>query len=150
MKRRWPFVLPFCAALGLLLGMASVGCNPPTTTPPPAAIAPGYLNSADQTMGQVLSGARNFYVSIQCSTMGQGTTTPVVGVPLACDPTKQVTPLVLAQTVKDAFNDFHTALNTADAVYLAYHGGSATEAQAQAAVNTVQTKQAALPLPGAK
>ena len=39
-----------------------MACTPATTTPP---LAPGYSNSADQQMGEILSGARAFYVSIQ-------------------------------------------------------------------------------------
>lgn len=112
------------AALALCLCLTA--CTPSTTTPP---TAPGYLNSADQQMGQILAGARAFYVSIQQQqAAGQ---------------------LGLTPAATTAFNDFGTALNAAETVYLAYHAGTATQAQAQAAVNDVQTKQAALPLPGA-
>jgi len=118
--------LPLILALALPLGCATA-----STTPPPAANAPvanGYLNPADQQMGQVLAGARNFYVSIQTQSV-QGT-------------------LTLSASVKKAFNDFGVSLNTADAIYLAYHNGTATQSDAQNAVNAVQSKQAALPLPG--
>ena len=115
------------AALGFSIGWL-VGCTPTTTTP--AQLAPGYNNSADQAMGEILSGARSFYVSIQQQSAA-GT-------------------LVLTPAVKQAFNTFGTSLNTAESLYLAYHAGTATQAAAQTAVNTVQQQQAALPLPGAK
>lgn len=107
---------------------ACPGSNPSNPTNP-AQLAPGYQNAADQQMGQILSGARSFYTSIQQQS--------------------QAGTLTLTPTVKAAFNDFGTALNGAESVYLAYHNGQATQAQAQTAVNAVQTKQAALPLPGA-
>jgi hypothetical protein len=105
----------------MLAGCKSTG---PTTT----ALAPGYLNPADQQMGEVLAGARSFYVSVQQqSAAGQ---------------------MTLTAPQKTAFNAFGVSLNAADSVYLAYHSGSATQAQAQTAVNQVQQQQAALPLPG--
>ena len=103
------------------------GCKPSATPP---VLAPGYLNQADQQMGEVLAGAHNFYNSIQ-SQVNAGT-------------------LTMGTSIKAAFNDFGVSLNAAQTVYLAYHNGQATQAQAQAAVNQVQSKQAALPLPGAK
>jgi hypothetical protein len=115
---------------GLLLLCMLGGCHTATITPPTTALAPGYLNAADQQMGEILSGARAFYTSIQTqSATGKITLTPAV---------------------KTSFNAFGVALNSAEAVYLAYHNGTATQAAAQTAVNTVQSQQAALPLPGAK
>jgi len=106
-----------------------VACN--TANPPnPVTLAPGYNNAADQQMGEVLSGARAFYSSIQQQSVA-GT-------------------LVLTPTVKQSFNDFGVTLNAAESIYLSYHAGNATQAQAQTLVNTVQQQQAALPLPGAK
>ena len=59
MRRVYPFLL----CLPLMLG---IGCtNPANTTPPPASLAPGYLNSTDQQMGEILAGAHAFYVQIQ-------------------------------------------------------------------------------------
>ncbi len=115
------------AILLIVLCLPMAACTPTTTTP--AALAPGYLNSADQTMGEILAGAHSFYLSIQ--------TQSATGV------------LTLSPTEKTAFNQFGVALNTAQSIYLAYHSGTATQAQAQAAVNAVQSQQAALPLPGA-
>ena len=113
--------------LALVSMLPFAGCKTASTTQP---LAPGYHNAADQQMGSILSAARNFYNSIK-SQSEAGT-------------------LTLTPAVKTAFNDFSISLNAADSVYLAYHGGTATQAQAQAAVNQVQSKQAALPLPGAK
>lgn len=118
------------ACLAVILAMP-VGCATPNTATaptPPTAVAPGYFNAADQQMGQVLKGARDFYVSIQTQSENGS--------------------LTLSANVKKAFNDFGTALNAAEAVYLAYHKGNATQDAAQSAVNVVQSKQAALPLPG--
>jgi hypothetical protein len=113
--------------LSAAIALSLTGCPSSTVTPP---LAPGYQNAADQSMGEILAGARRFYVSIQTQT-GNGS-------------------LTLGPSIKAAFNDFGVSLNAADSVYLAYHAGTATEAQAQAQVNIVQSKQAALPLPGAK
>lgn len=119
-------VITLCLATMMMTGCPAASTNPTT----PAQLAPGYNNSADQQMGAVLSGARAFYTSIQ-SQSAAGT-------------------LTLTPTVKASFNQFGVSLNAAEAIYLAYHSGQATQAQAQASVNTVQTQQAALPLPGAK
>ena len=112
----------------LALCLPLTACTP-STTPPAQALAPGYQNAADQQMGEILAGAHSFYDSIQQqSASGQ---------------------LTLTTEQKTAFNAFGLALNSAQSVYLAYHGGQATQAQAQTAVNSVQQQQAALPLPGA-
>jgi hypothetical protein len=117
------------AAFGLTLGWI-MGCGAKANPTTPAQLAPGYQNSADQQMGEILAGAHAFYNSIQQQqAAGQ---------------------LGLTDTAKAAFNQFGTALNAAQTVYLAYHSGTATQAQAQTAVNQVQSQQAALPLPGAK
>jgi hypothetical protein len=80
-------------------------------------------------MGEILSGAHAFYQSIQQQT--------------------QAGTLILSPDAKQKFNAFGVSLNAAQAVYLAYHAGTATQAEAQTAVSKVQTEQAALPLPGA-
>ena len=116
--------------LSLCLTLTACPGSNPSNPPTPAQLSPGYQNQADQQMGEILSGARAFYVSIQQQSAA-GT-------------------LTLDATTKLAFNSFGTALNSAEAVYLAYHQGQATQAAAQAAVNTVQSQQAALPLPGAR
>ena len=111
-------------ALFLCLRLMLAGCKTVTTTPP---LAPGYQNAADQQMGQILAGARSFYSTIQQDSASGKTT--------------------LSPTEKTAFNDFGAAINAAETVYLAYHAGTATQAQAQTAINAVQTKQSALPIP---
>lgn len=113
-----------------VLGLAGCPGSNPSNPTPPAALAPGYNNQADQQMGSVLSGARAFYVSIQQQA--------------------QAGTLTLAPDVKAKFNQFGQYLNAAESTYLAYHNGTATQAQAQAQVNQVQSAQQALPLPGAK
>ena len=119
--------LAMLAFLALAVGWMTA-CTPTTTTP--AQLAPGYQNSADQQMGEILAGAHSFYTTIQQeSASGQ---------------------MTLSATEKQAFNTFGVALNSAQSVYLAYHAGTATQAQAQTAVNQVQQQQAALPVPAVK
>jgi hypothetical protein len=113
----------------LILPVAPMGCVQPNTTPATQALAPGYSNAADQQMGEILSGAHAFYNSIQQQS--------------------QAGTLILSADMKQKFNAFGVSLNAAQAVYLAYHAGTATQAEAQTAVSKVQTEQAALPLPGA-
>lgn len=113
-----------------VLGMAGCPGSNPSTPTNPAQLAPGYQNQADQQMGEILAGAHAFYTSIQQQS--------------------QAGTLTLDPTTKAAFNAFGVSLNAAQTVYLAYHNGQATQAQAQTAVNQVQAQQAALPLPGAK
>ena len=118
------------ASIFTLLGFCSIGCGTKANPTTPAQLAPGYNNTADQQMGEILSGARAFYTSIQQQS--------------------QAGTLTLTPTVKQSFNAFGVSLNAAEIVYLGYHNGANTQAQAQAAVNQVQSQQAALPLPGAK
>ncbi len=113
------------ALLAIFLALPLTGCPSASTATPPAAVAPGYVNQADQQMGQILAGARSFYVTIQQDSLAGKVT--------------------LSPTEKQAFNDFGTSLNLAESVYLAFHAGTQTQAAAQNAVNTVQVKQAALP-----
>jgi hypothetical protein len=112
--------------------LAMVGCpgSNPSTPANPAQLAPGYQNSADQQMGEILSGAHAFYTSIQQQS--------------------QAGTLTLSPAEKTAFNQFGVSLNAAQTVYLAYHNGQATQQAAQTAVNQVQSQQAALPIPGGK
>ena len=106
--------------LGLLLLVpALAGC--PTATAPTPPVAPGYLNQADQMMGQVLAGAHAFYQSVQQQAAAGK--------------------LVLAPTEKMAMNDLGVAINAAQTLYLAYHNGQATQAQAQASIDQVTMKQ---------
>ena len=117
--------------LGTALAMVFVGCKPVSTTAP-QTLAPGYLNQADQVMGETLVGAHAFYVTIQ-QDVAAGKYHP-------------------STTEATSLNDFATALNAAQILYVAYHAGQATQAQAQTAVNAVATQQTALQatLTGAK
>jgi len=127
-------------ALLLFLSVALLGC--PSATSPTPPLAPGFSSQADQTMNQILVGARAFYNTIQCETQAKNwaaATNQCVSDP------NITTPMVLSATEKTAINDFGVSLNAANAVYKAYHAGTATQDQAQVAVNTVQAKQAALP-----
>lgn len=129
MKRRL-LKLATIAALSLAVGWMTA-CTP-SATPSTQALAPGYQNSADQQMGEILAGAHSFYNSIQQQS--------------------QAGTLVLTPAVKLAFNTFGTELNLAQLQYLEYHANPtpASLATVQKSVNEVQSQQAALPLPGAK
>jgi|GEM_PF-1812926 len=128
----------FLAALLIL----PLGCKTATSTTPPAALAPGFSNTADQTMGDVLKSARVFYLTAQCETQGLNYSLTTK----ACVPDPAITaPLVRSATEKSAFNSFSESLNAADTVYLAYHSGTATQLAAQTAVNSVQAQQSVLP-----
>lgn len=125
--------------------IAPVGCK--TTANPPLPPGPGYNNAADQQMGQILAAANDFYHTVQCETQSLNWNSTAK----QCVADPNVTkPLVLDPTVKQAFNTFGTSLNVANTTYLAYRNGTATESQAQTAVNAAQSQQSALPLPGAK
>lgn len=110
--------------LSLALCLPIIGCGAVQSTTPPAALAPGFSSQADQVMDQVLVGAKKFYTDIQAQIVA-GTYTP-------------------AATEKASLNTFASALNTAQVVYIAFHAGTATQAQAQAAVDTVTTQQTSL------
>jgi hypothetical protein len=113
------------ARLSIFLALPlTFGCKTTTTTTPTAALAPGFSSAADQTMDQVLVGAKKFYTDIQAQVIA-GSYVP-------------------SEAEKTALNTFASALNTAQVVYVAYHGGTATQAQAQAAVDTVTAQQTAI------
>ncbi len=113
----------FVAILALTI-VPVTGCVKPNTTQTPQTLAPGYQNQADQVMGQTLVGAHAFYAQIQ-QDVANGKYTP-------------------SPTEKTALNNFATTLNAAQMVYIGYHSGLNTQAQAQAAVNSVVTQQNAL------
>lgn len=117
---------PALLFLALAMALTSSGCKTSATAPP---LAPGYNNPADQQMGSILAGARALYEKIRTDSASGATT--------------------LSQAEKDAFNRLGVSINLAEQIYLAYHAGTATQAQAQAAVNTVQQNQAAVPIPKA-
>jgi hypothetical protein len=112
-------------ALSLSLCMVPIlGCPAASTKTPPAALAPGFTNTQDQDMDQILVGAHVFYTDIQ-SKAAAGTYVP-------------------SPTEKTALNSFASALNIAQTLYRAYHAGTASEAQAKAAVDVVAAQQASL------
>jgi hypothetical protein len=116
------------ALLGLSMGWMA-GCKTATTTAP---TAPGYLNAADQQLGEIMAAAHAFYNTIQQESIaGQ---------------------ITLTSTEKTAFNAFAVAINSADSIYLAYHANptAANLTLAQAAVTTVQNEQSTLPVPTVK
>jgi len=105
-------------ALCLLLPM---GCA--TATAPSVPLAPGYTTPFDQTAGQTLAAA---HALVSKATTDYPTLTPAQ-----------------QSTEKPILNAFVTAVNTADSVYLAFHNGTATQAQVQTQLNAVQTAQTA-------
>ena len=107
------------AILALALMVPLAGCKTAATAPP---LAPGYLNQADQTMGQALAGAEAFYQKIQQQSAA-GT-------------------VALSAGEKKVLNDLGTAINAADPLYLAYHNGQGTQAAAQTAIDQVTAQQA--------
>lgn len=112
------------AIIAVALALTLAGCKAVTSTTPTAALAPGFSSQADETMDQVLVGAHNFYTTIQAD-VADGKYSP-------------------SPTEVTALNSFGQALNDAQVLYIAFHAGTATLAQAQAAVNTVTTQQTAL------
>lgn len=99
------------------------GCR--TAAAPTPALAPGYVNQADQTMGQTLAAARAFYVHINGDV-------------------KAGKYKVSEGAEKDALTSLFIALSTADPVYVQFHTGAATQAQAQAVVDKVTAAQTSL------
>ena len=112
-----------------LAALSVTGCKTVTASAP---LAPGYANPADQTMGQTLAAAHAFYQRIQKdSAAGK---------------------VSLSAQEKAALNGLGTAINVASALYLSYHNGQSTQAQAQAAIDNVSTQQTAVQalIPGVK
>jgi hypothetical protein len=110
------------AALTLSLCLMPIGCTQQVTAnTPPAALAPGYLNSQDQTMGQTLASIDSFLNQEKVNY-------------------NEKTAAQQAQE-KAILNTFIQSVNVANALYTAYHQGSATEAAAQTAIANAQTAQ---------
>lgn len=103
------------------LCLLTVGCNTVKLTTPPAALAPGYSNADDQNLGRALA-AVNAFVTQETINYAR---------------------LTAAQQLpeKPYLNALIDATNAADAIYSAYHAGTATLAQAQAAEKTAETAQ---------
>ena len=107
------------AVTTLLLAGCMIGCTAATSTTPPAALAPGATSAFDQATYQALAAAHAFAISASTNAA------------------------TLTAGEKSALNTFITALNAADVLYAAYHGGSATQAAMQASLANVTTTQAA-------
>lgn len=105
-----------------LLILPPTACNKTTTNP--ATLAPGYLNTTDQTLGEALASLNGF--------VNQEKTNYA-----SLSATQQA-------TEKNYLNNLIAAVNEANAAYQAYHAGTQTQAQAQTAVTTAQTAQQAL------
>lgn len=110
--------------LSVFLALPLAGCHSASSTTPPAALAPGFSSQSDQLMDQTLVGAHKFYTDIQAQVVA-GTYTPTA-------------------SEKTALNTFASALNVAQVLYIAFHAGTATQAQAQDAVDKVSSQQVAL------
>lgn len=108
--------LVFCIAL--------CGCGAVKSTTPPAALAPGYLSLADQTLGESLKAVKDF----------------------AAQETVNYNALPAAAQVKEKtyLNTLITSINVADAAYVGFHEGTQTLAQAQAALTQAQNAQSGL------
>lgn len=116
-------------ALCLPLATTTVGCNVQSTQPT-QVLAPGYINQADQQMKGILDGAAAFYNRIKAeSDAGR---------------------LVLTVSEKAAFNNLGVSINVAQPIYLAFHNGTGTQANAQNAVNAVSAQQTAVQNLGVK
>jgi hypothetical protein len=98
------------------------GCAKQNAPTPP--LAPGYTNTADQTLGETLAAARGFYNRLQADA-AQGTFKP-------------------SAAERQALNDLGIAINAAEPIYLAFHAGTGTQAAATAAISNVTQKQAAV------
>jgi hypothetical protein len=119
-------------ALSASLMTPIIGCK--TNTAPAPPLAPGYLTPADQTLGQSLRAATAFRDSEESN--------------YNCDATAAAAQTCLSAAQKAVekpyLNSLIDAVNLANAAYTAYHSGSQTFAQAQAAYNTAQQAQTAL------
>src|ERR1039458_9058022 len=112
----------FFIAFALMASLAFAGCKTVTSAPQP--LAPGYSSQTDQTMGQTLAAAHAFYQTLQQDAL-----------------TGKFLPSAAEKT---ALNALAVSLNVAQPIYIAYHNGTATQAQAEAAIADVVSKQAAL------
>ncbi len=104
--------------------LALPGCKTAASTTAPQTLAPGYLNPADQTMGETLAALNGFAQQEKANYAG-------------------ATPAIQAAE-KTPLNSFILAVNLADAAYTAYHAGTQTQAQATAAIQAAQAAQTTL------
>jgi hypothetical protein len=105
-----------------LLAFCLIGCK--ASSAPAVPPAPGYLNSADQTLGESLAAVNAFANQEKVNYAAES-------------PSQQA-------IEKPYLNGLITATNLANASYQAYHAGSQTLAQAQSALAAAQAAQANL------
>lgn len=111
--------------LALLLTLPLMfGCMKANSTTTPAALAPGYTSSADQTLGQSLAAVTAFRDAEKLRYA-------------------KMTPAQQA-TEKPYLNSLIEATNLANVTYVAFHSGTSTLAQAQSALAAAQNAQAGL------
>lgn len=99
-----------------------VGCA--TATAPPVPLAPGYSSPADQTLGQSLAAVNGFVNQEKINYAAK--------------------PPATQAAEKAYLNSLIDATNIANVAYVAFHAGTQTLAQAQAALTTAQNSQAVL------
>lgn len=126
--------------LAVLLLLPMAGCRPAATSTPANAVAPGYSNLTDQQIGGILASAHNFLAGLGCAEKAQGYSTTT----FQCEPAVTVTKFVPTTAELTTLNALEITVNSAQTVYLAYHAGTATLAQAQAAANQVKSQQATI------
>lgn len=108
-----------------LLSLALLtGCKTATSTTAPQALAPGYSSSTDQTLGETLAALNGFATQESAN--------------------YQTASADIKAAEKAPLNAFILAVNLANASYVAYHSGTQTQAQAQAAVTNAQSAQTTL------
>lgn len=110
----------------LLLAISLAGCAHQVTAP-----IPGATSAFDSNAFQALATAHGIAQSFSTQACSNNGNKPGCFTPKPAE--------------KTAINQFIADLNTADVVYAAYHGGTQTQAAAQAAINKVTSDQAALP-----
>lgn len=112
--------LPVLLLAALLLPIGLTGCGALRTSTSAAAIAPvpGQLNDFDGNTWRALLAAHDF----AAAAVGQAAK--------------------LTDPEKTALNGFVAAVNAADLLYAGYHSGTATQQQMQAAMDSIQAKQA--------
>lgn len=112
------------ALLALVLCLPFLGCGAVNSTTPPAALAPGYLSTADQTVGEGLAAVNSFVTQEKVNYAAAAATAQAAE--------------------KTTLNALITATDLANAAYAAYHAGTGTLPSAQTALTSAQNAQAAL------
>ena len=114
------------------LALPLTGC--PNTTAPTPPLAPGYSSPADQALGQSLAAVNGFRKSEE----GNYNCDAAAAAAKTC-----LTPAQQA-VEKPYLNQFINAVNLANQAYTAFHAGTQTLAQAQAAEQAAESAQTTL------